>query len=82
VRADGQKVLLAVRHMGSESTDAWRTVLDDLIARGLRRMAHAPERLHEELGADYTDMIDAASPREIAARRKAFIRKWRLKHRA
>src|SRR3989449_9497314 len=39
VRADGQKVLLAVKHMGSESTEAWRCVLDDLIARGLRRPA-------------------------------------------
>lgn len=118
VRADGQKVLLAVRHMGSESTEAWRCVLDDLIGRGLRRpafvivdgapglekaiaavwdgvpvqrctvhkhrnlIAHAPERLHEEIGADYTDMIYAATPEDIAARRKAFIRKWRLKHRA
>jgi transposase-like protein len=27
-------------------------------------------------------MIHAATPEEIAARRKAFIRKWRLKHRA
>ncbi|HEY7246160.1 MAG TPA: IS256 family transposase [Xanthobacteraceae bacterium] len=116
VRADGQKVLLAVKHMGSESAAAWRAVLDDLIARGLRRpaflivdgapgleaaiaavwdgvpvqrctvhkhrnlLAHAPERLHEEIGADYTDMIYAGTPAEIATRRKAFIRKWRLKH--
>jgi transposase-like protein len=118
VREDGQKVLLAVKHMGSESAEAWRSVLDDLIEHGLRRptflivdgapglekaiaavwdgvpvqrctvhkhrnlLAHAPERLHEEIGADYTDMIYAASPEEIATRRKAFIRKWRLKHRA
>jgi putative transposase len=44
-------------------------------------LAHAPERLHEEIGADYTDMIYAATPEDIAARRKAFNRKWRLKHR-
>ncbi len=37
VRADGQKILLAVKAMGSESTEAWRAVLDDLIRRGLRR---------------------------------------------
>ena len=36
VRTDGQKVLLAVRSMGGESAEAWRTVLDDLIRRGLR----------------------------------------------
>ena len=118
VRADGQKVLLAAKSMGSESAEAWRTVLDDLLQRGLRRpaflvldgaaglekavdavwggvpvqrctvhkhrnlLAHAPERLHEEITADYNDMIYAATPEEIAARRKAFLRKWRLKHRA
>ena len=37
VRADGQKVLLAVKSMGGESAESWRTVLDDLIGRGLRR---------------------------------------------
>src|SRR5919112_4123989 len=36
VRRDGQKVLLAVRNMGGESEAAWRAVLDDLVARGLR----------------------------------------------
>ena len=45
-------------------------------------LAHAPERLHDEVTADYTDMIYAATPDEIEARRKAFIRKWRLKCRA
>jgi putative transposase len=104
--------------MGGESTAAWRTVLDDLVKRGLRRpelliidgssglesaiaaawddvpvqrctvhkhrnlLAHAPERLHEEITADYNDMIYAATREEIETRRKAFIRKWRLKHRA
>jgi putative transposase len=118
VRTDGQKVLLAIKSMGGESAEAWRTVLDDLIKRGLRRpeflivdgapgldkaiasvwggvpvqrctvhkhrnlFAHAPERLHEEITADYNDMIYADTPEEIAIRRKAFIRKWRLKHRA
>jgi putative transposase len=118
VRADGQKVLLAIKSMGGESAEAWRTVLDDLIRRGLRRpeflivdgasgldkaiaavwdgvpvqrctvhkhrnlLAHAPERLHEEITADYNDMIYAATREEMEVRRKAFIRKWRLKHRA
>src|SRR5262249_24220878 len=44
-------------------------------------LAHAPERLHDEVTADYTDMIYAATPEEIEQRRKAFIRKWRLRHR-
>jgi transposase-like protein len=118
VRTDGQKVLLAVKSMGGESSEAWRGVLDDLISRGLRRpellivdggqglekaiaavrggvpvqrcivlkhrnlLAHTPERLHEEVTADYTDMIYAATPAQIESRRKAFIRKTRLKCRA
>ena len=45
-------------------------------------LAHAPDRLHEEVSADYTDMIYAATPTEVAERRKAFLRKWQLKCRA
>src|ERR1700691_365451 len=37
VRGDGQKVVLAIKSMGGESTEAWRTVLDDLIKRELRQ---------------------------------------------
>jgi hypothetical protein len=37
VRQDGQKVLLVVKAMGGESTEAWRAILDDLIQRGPRR---------------------------------------------
>src|SRR4051812_2874660 len=42
-------------------------------------LAHAPETLHEQVSADYTDMIYAASAKEVETRRKAFLRKWRLK---
>lgn len=42
-------------------------------------LAHAPEALHEEVSADYTDMIYAASTKEVETGRKAFLRKWRLK---
>jgi putative transposase len=45
-------------------------------------LAHAPDRLHDEISADYTDMIYAVTAAEIEERRKAFIRKWRLRHRA
>lgn len=115
VRRDGQKVLLAAKNMGGESEAAWRAMLDDLVARGLRApefliidgapgleralaalwpdvptqrctvhkhrnlLAHAPNTLHEEVSADYTDMIYAASAKEVEARRRAFLRKWRLR---
>ena len=36
VRQDGQKVLLAIKNMGGESEAAWRTLLDDLVNRGLK----------------------------------------------
>jgi len=37
VREDGQKVLLAIKNMGGETSEAWRAVLDDLVRRGLRK---------------------------------------------
>jgi transposase-like protein len=45
-------------------------------------LAHAPERPHEEISTDCKDMIYAASKPEDEERRKAFLRKWRLKRRA
>jgi len=42
-------------------------------------LAHAPDALHEEVSADYTDMIYAGTAKEVQARRKAFLRKWRLR---
>lgn len=38
-------------------------------------LAHARERLHEEITADYNDMIYAVTCEEIETRRKAFVRK-------
>jgi transposase-like protein len=118
VRADGQKVVLAMRTMGGESEAAWRALLDDLVDRGLRTpelliidggkgleaalaalwpavpvqrctvhkhrnlLAHAPKKLHEELSADYTDMIYAKSAAEVKAKRRWFIGKWTKKCKA
>lgn len=115
VRRDGQKVLLSVKNMGGESEAAWRGVLDDLVARGLRTpdflivdgaagldralaslwpnvpvqrctvhkhrnlLAHAPDALHEEITADYTDMMYAETAKAVQDRRRAFLRKWRLR---
>ena len=50
-------------------------------AQASHLLAHAPERLHEEISNDYRDMIYAATRGEVETRRKAFIRKWRLKSR-
>ena len=45
-------------------------------------LAHAPQRLRDEVSADYNDMIYALSPKQIEERRRAFIRKWRVKCKA
>jgi hypothetical protein len=37
LQTDGRKVLLAVKAMRGARSDAWRSVLDDLISRGLCR---------------------------------------------
>ena len=42
-------------------------------------IAHAPKRLAEEVASDFSDMVYADSAKQVATRRKAFIRKWRLK---
>ena len=42
-------------------------------------LAHAPDALHDEISADYTDMIYAATAAEVEQRRRAFLRKWRLR---
>jgi putative transposase len=44
-------------------------------------LACAPERLYDEVTADYTDMTLRRHAGHIEDRRKAFIRKWRLRHR-
>ena len=45
-------------------------------------LTHAPERLRDEITADYNDMIYADTAQEVEKRRKAFLRKWRLRHSA
>ena len=45
-------------------------------------LAHAPDALHEEITADYNDMIYAENAAEVMRRRKLFLAKWRLKCRA
>ena len=45
-------------------------------------LAHPPDALHDEITADYTDMIYAESAAEVIRRRRLFLAKWRLKCRA
>ena len=45
-------------------------------------LAHAPKKLHDEISADYTAMIYAKTGKEVEAKRKAFLQKWRLRCKA
>lgn len=45
-------------------------------------LGHAPKHMQEELTEDYRDMIYADTAAEVETRRKAFLRKWRLKCKA
>jgi putative transposase len=42
-------------------------------------LAHAPDALHDEISADYTDMIYTKTAKEVETKRRAFLRKWRLR---
>ena len=115
VSRDGQKLVLSFKGMGGESKEAWREVLDDLAARGVKQpqvciidgskglraavaelwpdtlvqrcsvhkernlLAAAPEPLHEELKADYRELMYAPSVEEAQSLRSQFVAKWKSK---
>ena len=45
-------------------------------------LAHAPQHLHDEIKADFNDLVQAGSAAEVVAKRKVFPAKWRLRCRA
>ena len=45
-------------------------------------LAHAPKHLHDEIKAEFNDMVHADSATAVLARRKAFLAKWKLRCRA
>ncbi len=45
-------------------------------------LGHALKHIHDDLTEDYRDMVYADTAAAIETRRKAFLRKWRLKCRA
>jgi putative transposase len=42
-------------------------------------LAHAPQHLHDEIKADFNDMMHAKTAAEVAAKRKAFLSRWKLR---
>ena len=83
-----QKIAGPTRSFGRDATRGAKSTLWPVVYRAItvhkhrNLLAHAPERLHDEISADYKDMIYAGTKQEIETKRKAFIRKWRLKCKA
>lgn len=42
-------------------------------------LAHAPKHLHDEIKADFNDLMYAPTAGEVMARRKTFLAKWKLR---
>lgn len=116
VRSTGEKVLLDLRVMGSESAAAWEGFVGELADRGLKRpelaitdgnkglalvlerrwpglprqrcvihkqwnlLGHAPQRLHDEIRADYHAIVYAEDTASARSAYGAFVRKWRRLH--
>ena len=78
------RIVAAVEYPGQPLAALWGDVPTQrcTVHKHRNLLAHAPQRLRDEVSADYNDMIYAASPGEIEQRRRAFLRKWRLKCKA
>src|ERR687891_133078 len=42
-------------------------------------LAHAPKHLHDEIKADFNDLMHAKTAEEVLAKRKAFLARWKLR---
>jgi putative transposase len=45
-------------------------------------LAHAPKHLHDEIKAEFNDMVHAKTAEDVLGKRKTFLAKWRLRCRA
>jgi putative transposase len=45
-------------------------------------LAHAPKHLHDEIKADFNDMVQAGTAAAVLGKRKVFLAKWKLRCRA
>ncbi len=45
-------------------------------------LAHAPKQLHDEIKADFNDMVHAKTAEDVLGKRKVFLAKWKLRCRA
>jgi transposase-like protein len=45
-------------------------------------LAHAPKHLHDEIKAEFNDMMHATTAEDVLGKRKVFLAKWKLRCRA
>jgi putative transposase len=45
-------------------------------------LAHAPKHLHDEIKAEFNDVVHAKTAEDVLGKRKTFLAKWRLRCRA
>ena len=45
-------------------------------------LAHAPKHLHDEIKAEFNDMVHAKTADDVLSKRKAFLARWKLRCRA
>jgi putative transposase len=45
-------------------------------------LAHAPKHLHDEIKAEFNDMMHASTAEDVLSKRKAFLAQWKLRCRA
>src|ERR687895_374833 len=90
IRRDGQKVVLAKPELvivdgGKGLEAALASLWEDIpvqrctVHKERNLLAHAPKHLHDEVKADFNDMMHAKTDGEVLARRKAFLARWKLR---
>ena len=42
-------------------------------------LAHAPKHLHDEIKAEFNDMMHAGNAEDVLGKRKAFLARWKLR---
>jgi putative transposase len=52
---------------------------DSSVHKERNLLAHAPRHLHDEIKAEFNDMMHAKTADEVLARRRSFLSKWKLR---
>ena len=53
-----------------------------MAAKERNLLAHAPKHLHDEIKAEFNDMMHAGNAEDVLGKRQAFLARWKLRCRA